>query len=96
MPGQSMFNEQSHDFIVDHDNDMISFKMMTEPVSEGGNGCQFTDLIEVALHQLRYLDEKFPCKENKDTMGHLELALSYQKLRTAQRLKRKVEGKNIL
>ena len=78
----------------DHEADMISFKMMTKPASEGGKGCQFTDLIEVALHQLKYLNGKFPCRENDFTIIKLEEALMWQRERTINRIKREVEGKN--
>ena len=51
----------NYNIYVRHDVDSISFSMMTKPASEGGSGCQFTDLIEVALHQLKYFNNKFPC-----------------------------------
>ena len=80
----------------DHQADMISFKMMTKPASEGGSGAQLTDLIEVALHQLKYLNEKFPCYENEKTIEHIFLALMWQKDRTEKRKLRGVEGKNLI
>lgn len=86
----------SNNIVVDDDIDMIAFRMMTKPVSEGGKGCQFTDLIEVALHQLQYLDKKFPCAENKLTINHLCNALRAQSERTRKRTKRGVEGKDEL
>lgn len=79
---------------VRHDVDSISFTMMTKPVSEGGKGCQFTDLIEVALQQLKYFNEKFPCKENEITIEKLIEALFWQVSRTKDRLARNVEGRN--
>lgn len=79
---------------VRHDVDSISFSMMTRPASEGGKGCQFTDLIEVALHQLQYFHAKFPCDENIQTIVSLHTALIWQNIRTKNREKRGVEGKN--
>lgn len=79
---------------VDHDVDMISFKMMTKPVSEGGKGCQLTDLIEVALYQLKYLNDKFPCREDAITITKLEEAMIWQRERARNRVERGVEGKN--
>lgn len=79
---------------IDHDRDMISFKMMTKPASEGGSGAQLTDLIEVAKHILEYLNGKFPCRENAMTITKLDEALMWQEKRTKDRLKRGVEGKN--
>jgi len=79
---------------IDHEADMISFKMMTKPASEGGKGCQLTDLIEVSLHMLRYLNAKFPCDDNSLSITHLEHALGWQRNRTKDRERRGVEGKN--
>ena len=81
--------------MIDNDAEMIGFKMMTKPASEGGTGCQFTDLIEVALHQLKYLNKKFHCYENDQTINHLDFALYHQKKRTEYRIARQVEGKDI-
>ena len=78
----------------DHGADMISFKVMTAPASEGGSGCQLTDLVEVAIHQLRYLNDKFPCRENALTITKWEEGLMWQKKRTEDREARGVEGKN--
>ena len=84
----------NYNIYVRHDVDSISFTMMTKPASEGGKGCQLTDLIEVALHQIKYLNEKFPCYENTMTINHLSSALLCQEMRTQNRVKRNVEGKN--
>ena len=80
---------------LDHKVDMLSIKLMTKPVSEGGSGAQYTDLIELALHALKYLNNKFPCKENEMTITKLEEALHWQEARTKDRIKRNVEGKNV-
>ena len=79
---------------VRHDVDSISFTMMTKPMAEGGKGCQFTDLIEVALHQLEYLNGKFPCDQNEETIVALKDALHWQEERTKDRFNRGVEGLN--
>ena len=79
---------------IDDESETISFKVMTKPASEGGRGCQLTDLIEVALHQLKYFNAKFPCRENAITITKLEEALMWQKKRTEDRVARKVEGKD--
>ena len=81
---------------IDHDVDMISFKMLTKPASEGGNLnlCQWSDLVTTGLEQLKYLNNKFPCKENAVAITHIETALLWNDKRTADRVKRNVEGKN--
>jgi len=80
---------------VRHDVDSISFNMLTKPASEGGdlNRCQATELIAVAKHMIEYLNKDYPCEENKHTLFHLNEALLRQEERTADRMKRKVEGK---
>jgi len=81
----------------DHFTDEITFKMLTKPASEGGDmsRCQFVDLIKVGLHQLKFLNDKFPCRENAITITKIEEALMWQDKRTQDRLLRNVEGKNI-
>lgn len=87
---------ETHPIFVDHDVDMISFKMLTKPASEGGNMemCQLTTLIATAKHMLEYLNAKFPCRENALTITKLEEALMWQDARTKNRELRGVEGKN--
>lgn len=80
--------------LVDHEDDIIAFKMMTEPVSKGGSGCQLTTLIETALIMIKHLNEKFPCDENGVTIRSLRTALEWQKKRTENRETRGVEGLN--
>lgn len=79
---------------VNHDSDELIVKMMTKPASEGGKGCQFTDLMELSLHILRELNGYYPCTENEDTIYHLNRALAYQRQRTEDRISRDVEGRN--
>lgn len=81
---------------VRHDKDSLTFNMMTKPVSEGGKGCQFKDLIEVAIHMCHYLNQKFPCRQNSLTITKLQEALMWQADRDADRIKRGVEGENKL
>ena len=75
---------EEYPICVDHEKDMISFKMLTKPASEGGDlrNAQLTDLIEVALHMLKYFNEKFPCRENSLSITKLEEALMWQEMRT--------------
>jgi hypothetical protein len=85
----------NHDIYLRHDVDSLTFNMMTKPASEGGKGCQLTDLITTSLVMLRYFNEKFPCRENSITITKLEEALMWQKKRTEDRESRGVEGKNL-
>ncbi len=82
--------------VVNHNMDKISFNMLTKPASEGGdlNRCQWSDLVAIGLEQLKYLNAKFPCRENSLTITKLEEALMWNDKRTQDRTKRGVEGKN--
>jgi hypothetical protein len=79
-----------------HDVDSLSFNMLTKPASKGGdmNKCQLTDLITTVKIMLEYLNAKFPCWENEQTMNHLREALRHQESRTRERVNRGVEGKD--
>lgn len=78
--------------VVDDENDLLSFKVMTKPASEGGEGCQWTALVATGLEILKNLNKKFPCRENALTITKLEEALMWQEKRTKDRVKRGVEG----
>ena len=82
---------------IDHEVDMISFKMLTKPASEGGNLnlCQWSDLVATGLAQLQYFNNKFPCRENAITITKLQEALMWNEQRTKNRSARGVEGKNV-
>lgn len=94
------FDEVREDYpiCIDHDKDMISFKMLTKPASEGGNlaNAQWSDLVATGLEQLKYFNSKYPCTENKLTIQYLESALETNELRTKNRQSRGVEGQNKL
>lgn len=78
---------------ADHINSELTFKIQTGPIKENGvNGCQVTDVIEVAKMIIETLNKKFPCDENMHTIYHLNEALGWQDKRTTERTKRGVEG----
>jgi hypothetical protein len=78
---------------VDHDVNMISFRIQNGPIKEvGKNGCQVVDMIAVAKHIIERLNEKYPCGENAGTICALNLALAWQEQRTKNRETRNVEG----
>lgn len=52
-------------------------------------------VIEALLIRLKFLNNKFPCKENKKAIKHLKKSLNWLEKRTKNREKRNVEGKNI-
>ena len=81
---------------VRHDVDSIAFNMLTKPASEGGDlsRCQWSDLVTLGLEQLKYLNNKFPCRENALAITKIEEGLMWNDKRTADRIKRNVEGKD--
>ncbi len=64
------------------------------PIQENGvNGCQQEDLLAVIIDRLRSFQAgPFPCKENEFALTKCEEALHWLNLRTADRIKRGVEG----
>jgi len=85
----------NYNIYVRDDVDSVALTMMTSPASEGGKGCQLTDLVELALHQLKFFHAKFPCRENAITITKWEEGLMWQKKRTEDREARGVEGKDL-
>lgn len=81
---------------IDHEKDMISVKMLTKPASEGGNLelCQLTELVGLGREILRYVNAKYPCRENAMSLTKLDEFFMWQEERTKNRTARGVEGKN--
>lgn len=84
---------KTHPIYVDHEVNMVSFRIQNGPIKEVGvNGCQVTDIIATATHMIAELNKKFPCEENISTLHHLNKALKFQADRTKNREARGVEG----
>ena len=73
-----------------------------KPITEGStqlktvsDGTTNEELISVLIDRLGFLQSKFPCKENACAITKLEEGLMWLNKRTADRMKRNVEGKNI-
>lgn len=58
------------------------------------DGTTNEELIEVLIDRLNFLNAKFPCRENSIAITHLETALLWLNKRTADRIKRGVEGQH--
>ena len=56
------------------------------------DGVTNEEVLEVLIHRLGVLNDKFYCDENSRALGHLKEALVQLNLRTENRLRRKVEG----
>ena len=78
---------------IDHDVNMISFRVQDGPIQENGvNGCQVDTLIETAKLIIEGLNKKFPCRENAMIITKLDEALLWSIKRKLDREKRGVEG----
>ena len=74
---------------------IVSFTIQSDPISEVGvNGCQAVDMLEYTKCLFQSLNDAFPCRENALTITKIEEAIHWQNARTADRLKRQVEGQN--
>lgn len=83
--------------VVDDESNTIAFRIQKGPIKEVGvNGCQVDTIIETAGLIINFLDEKYPCKENRMILGHLKEALIWSQKRKIDREKRNVEGTNQL
>ena len=80
---------------VDHDVNMVSFRIQNGQVKEVGvNGCQVDTVIAAAKVILEGLNKNFPCRENSMAITKLDEALMWLEKRKADRIAREVEGFN--
>jgi hypothetical protein len=80
---------------VDHEVNMISFRIQSGPIKEvGKNGAQVEDIIAVSKHIIEELNKKFPCRENHMIITKLDEAIMWSKKRTEDRKLRQVEGES--
>lgn len=59
------------------------------------DGTTNEEVLAVLIDRLNFLNGKFPCRENAIAITHIETALLWLNKRTADRMARNVEGKNI-
>jgi hypothetical protein len=60
------------------------------------DGTTNEELLEVIINRMNYLQSKFPCRENALVITKLEESLMWLNKRTSDRVKRNVEGKQIV
>lgn len=84
------------DFISIENNE-IKIKIQDGVISQNGvNGIQINDVVRYAIEVFKSLNNTFSCRENAITITKLQEAVMWQEERTKNRIKRNVEGKNIL
>lgn len=59
------------------------------------DGTTNEDILEVLIDRMKYLNDKFPCRENSIVITKLEESLMWLNKRTHDRKNRGVEGKHI-
>lgn len=62
----------------------------------GVNGMTNEALLAILIHRTKFLDAKFPCDENRRAIQHMEEALVNLEVRSARRIVRGVEGKDVV
>ncbi len=72
------------------------------PAAEGStelrtvnDGTTNEEVLAMLINRMQYLQGKFPCRENAIVITKLEESLMWLNKRTADRVKRNVEGKQI-
>lgn len=74
-----------------------SLEFQLGPVGEVGvNGVTNEVVLAALIHRINHLNKLFPCRENALAITKLEEALMWLEARTANRIKRGVEGSNAL
>jgi len=83
-------------YVITNDNN-VTFVMQDGTIKDKGiNGIQAVDILSFSKYLFESLNAKFPCKENEDTIYHIQCAISRQTARTKDRSRRNVEGFNKL
>lgn len=101
-PGHLYELDMFEDTPNDSGNQQIQFieKVPKEPGSTEletlFNGTTNEAVLEVLIDRIQYLQDKFPCKENACCITHLQEGLMWLDKRTADRVARQVEGKQIV
>lgn len=73
-----------------HKESRFSGSAVLETVADGTTN---EELLEVLIDRIKYLNDKFPCRENSIVITKLEESLMWLNKRTADRKARNVEGR---
>ncbi len=78
---------------VNKEDNSVRFTIQDGPIKEVGvNGIQAVNMLHYNLELFKSLNKAFPCRENDLTITKMEEAIHWQLARTADRVKRGVEG----
>ncbi len=73
----------------------VPSKDPTAPLVTVNDGTTNEEVLRVLIDRVQYLNAKFPCRENAIVITKLEESLMWLNKRTADRVARQVEGKQI-
>ncbi len=74
---------------------LTTIEFQAGPIPEYGvNGLTNELLLEILIDRTKRLDDMFPCRENKEAIGHMGYALAALIARTARRKAAGIEGKH--
>lgn len=83
--------------IVNHRENTITFKIQNNPIKESGeNGCQVDTILATCHIIITGLNKKFKSPYNDMACNNIFLALAALDKRKQDRIKRNVEGKNMV
>jgi len=72
----------SRNVIVDHRQNVISFKIQDGPIEENGvNGCQVDTMLTAVKTIVEGLNKNYPCKENEKAIKKMAEALMWMEER---------------
>lgn len=87
---------EGHEYVVLAGSRSTSISFQRGAVKDNGvNGMTNEALLAILIHRTKFLDDIFPCQENKRAIQHMEDALTHLEVRTARRMVRGVEGKEV-
>lgn len=85
---------EGHLYYVLHGATTSELRFQNGPVRDHGvNGLTNEALLAALIHRTKYLNAKFPCRENSIAITKMEEVLMWLERRTADRIQRGVEGK---
>lgn len=73
----------------------LSFQQGPVP-QYGVNGTTNEAVLSILIHRTEHLNSQFPCEENEVALEHMRAALRSFESRTAKRIQRGVEGKEVV
>ena len=86
-----------HVYKVMHGQSGTSISFQQGPIpAHGLNGVTNEALLAILIHRTEHLDSQFPCDENKRAIADMKNALVNLEVRTARRMARGVEGKEVV